>query len=102
VSDNDRRDLAAVRELEQLIRALGEEMAAWRRRAQQAEARLKEAESARRERSDRPAVNAEHVAALERENAELHTRLESARVRTQQLLDRMRFLRQQEQMGVDR
>jgi hypothetical protein len=101
VSDNDRRDLAAVRELEQLIRALGEEMAAWRRRAQQAEARLKEVESTRRERSDRP-VNAEHLAALERENAELHTRLESARVRTQQLLDRMRFLRQQEQTGVER
>jgi hypothetical protein len=102
VSDNDRRDLAAVRELEQLIRALGEEMAAWRRRAQQAEARLKESESTRRERSERPALNADQVAALERENADLHTRLEAARVRTQQLLDRMRFLRQQEQMGVER
>lgn len=102
MSDNDRRDLAAVRELEQLIRALGEEMAAWRRRAQQAEARLKEVESGRRDRTDRPVANPERLSALERENAELHTRLESARSRTQQLLDRMRFLRQQEQIGVER
>ena len=42
MSDSERPDLAAYRELEQLIRTLGDEMAAWRRRAHEAEAHLKE------------------------------------------------------------
>ncbi|MGH9421776.1 MAG: hypothetical protein ACRD3J_17490 [Thermoanaerobaculia bacterium] len=37
----------------------------------------------------------ERLERLELENAELHKRLETARARTRQILDRVRFLRQQ-------
>ncbi|MGH7719536.1 MAG: hypothetical protein ACREON_11935 [Gemmatimonadaceae bacterium] len=108
MSDNDRPDLAAVRELQVLIRALGEEMAAWRRRAQLAEAKLKEVQSAPPpppppvSRTPGAPVTPAQAALLEGENAELRTRLDSASGRTRQLLDRMRFLRQQHEAGVER
>jgi glutathione S-transferase len=111
VSDSARPDLAAFRELEQLIRALGDEMAAWRRRAHEAEARLKATE-ARLARQGSPAEQAppaapaaaaappdRSTAALQRENQELRLKLESARQRTKQLMDRVRFLRQQHEIG---
>jgi predicted nucleic acid-binding Zn-ribbon protein len=121
VSDSARPDLAAFRELEQLIRALGDEMAAWRRRAHEAESQLKatEARLARlATQTAAPAATGEGaapapataqpasagssgqlVAALQRENQELKLRLEAARQRTKQLLERVRFLRQQHEMG---
>jgi acyl-CoA synthetase (NDP forming) len=130
VSDSARPDLAAFRELEQLIRALGDEMAAWRRRAHEAESRLKAAESRLAKQGAQPAQAAgesaasaasatsatsaaaaaapraaptassnQLVAALQRENQDLRLRLETARQRTRQLLDRVRFLRQQHHMG---
>lgn len=102
MSDSVRPDLAALRELEQLIGALGDEMAAWRRRAHEAEARCRELEvrleSAESEESQ-PAGAATDV---ERENEELRRRLEAARIRTRQLLDRLRFLRQQHAQEVER
>jgi predicted RNase H-like nuclease (RuvC/YqgF family) len=105
VSDSERPDVAAFRELEQLIRALGDEMAAWRRRAHEAEARLKEltaaAERAAPPASDQAVTN-EQAMQLERENQELRQRLESARQRTKQLVERMRFLRQQHELGAER
>lgn len=106
MSDSARPDIAAFRELEQLIRALGDEMAAWRRRAHEAESRLKEAEArlARQSASDsQPAPAAPPApaasSALKRENEELRQRLEAARQRTKQLLDRVHFLRQQHELG---
>ena len=115
MSDSARPDLAAFRELEQLIRALGDEMAAWRRRAHEAEARLKATETrlARQASAPQPSApaaatvapalpavgNTQMVAALQRENQELRLRLETARQRTRQLLDRVRFLRQQHELG---
>lgn len=125
MSDSARPDLAAFRELEQLIRALGDEMAAWRRRAHEAEARLKASEARlARQSAEQPAAaragaspaasaataaragepaqsgsTSQLVAALQRENQDLRLRLEAARQRTKQLLDRVRFLRQQHQMG---
>ena len=117
MSDSARPDIAAFRELEQLIRALGDEMAAWRRRAHEAEARLKATE-ARVARQGPPAQAAsagaaatpaapsaasapatQANAALQRENQELRLRLEAARQRTKQLMDRVRFLRQQHEIG---
>ncbi|MGI8499005.1 MAG: hypothetical protein ACR2OG_15645 [Gemmatimonadaceae bacterium] len=104
MSDPERPDIHAFHELEQLIRALGDEMAGWRRRAQHAEAKLKEpATDAPRSgggggRGGRDAS----FTSLERENAALKTRLEAARKRTSALLDRMRFLRQQHGMGVEK
>lgn len=90
MSDSERPDLAAFRELAHLIGLLGEDMASWRRRAQTAEARVKELEA-----SGPPAKSSKSTAALDKENAELRARLKAARDRVQQLLDRAQFLRQQ-------
>lgn len=121
MSDSVRPDLAAFRELEQLIRALGDEMAAWRRRAHEAEASLKASDARLAREAPEPATDAravasagvasrgatqsadgssgQLVAALQRENQDLRLRLDAARQRTKQLLDRVRFLRQQHKMG---
>ena len=91
---------AAFRELEQLVRHLGDELAGFRRRALQAETRLKSAETelaAAAAESRAAAGEAPHprVAELERENERLRRRLDDATVRTRQMIDRVRFLRQQ-------
>ena len=84
---------AAVAELQQLVRYLGEELAAFRKRALGAEARLRTLE----ERVGAPGVHtAERVAELERENEELKQRLATAGEQARQMLDRLRFLRQQQ------
>jgi hypothetical protein len=91
VSDNARPEMAAFAELEQLVKHLGDELASFRRRALQAEARLKSLESI----GVKGVVSPERMQFLERENAGLSSRLEAARTRTQQMIDRVRFLRQQ-------
>ena len=93
MSDSERPDLVAFQELEYLIQALADEMAGWRRRAQEAEAKLKAAPT--------PSGKA-NAAALERENRELRERLEAARLRTKQLLEKLRFLRQQQEKEAHR
>ncbi len=98
MSDRARPDPAsalAFRELEHLVRNLGEELATFRRRAHAAEARLKAL-------GDTPAGDAsaeERVSTLEAENARLRARLEQATDRTRAMLDRVRFLRQQHVLG---
>ena len=102
MSDSVRPETIAFRELEQLVRHLGDELAGFRRRALLAESRLRELESEdsqpvmeqQRELSDR-------VTQLEHENAVLRGRLDSATARTKQMLDRVRFIRQQAQ-GAER
>ena len=91
MSDNARPEIAAFAELEQLVKHLGDELASFRRRALQAEARLKSLESS----GVKGVVSPERMQFLERENAGLSSRLEAARTRTQQMIDRVRFLRQQ-------
>jgi hypothetical protein len=98
VSDSERPDLVAFRELAHLIGQLGEEMAGWRRRAQTAEARVKELETA----GSAPSKGSRHAASLEKENAELRARLDAAKDRVKHLLDRTRFLRQQGEKGAAR
>ena len=102
---------AAFVELEQLVRHLGEELSAFRRRALQAEARLKTMEQERDARAQAEAAAAARadgapphprVAELKVENDELRRRLEVATTRTRQVLDRVRFLRQQQANGGDR
>ena len=90
-SDSERPELETFRELQRLVRHLGDELATFRRRALQAEARVKAFESA----PGGAPVNTERVERQEIENADLKKRLESARARTRQVLDRVRFLRQQ-------
>ena len=91
MSDSVRPEAAAFAELEQLVKHVGDELASFRRRALQAEARLKTLESA----GVKGVVSPERVHYLERENAGLTSRLDAARARTQQMIDRVRFLRQQ-------
>ena len=91
MSDSARPEKAAFGELEQLVKHLGDELASFRRRALQAEARLKSLEST----GVKGVVSPERVQFLERENAGLTSRLEAARARTQQIIDRVRFLKQQ-------
>ena len=91
MSDSVRPETTAFAELEQLVKHLGDELASFRRRALQAEARLKTLEST----GVKGVVSPERVQYLERENAGLTTRLDAARARTQQMIDRVRFLRQQ-------
>lgn len=78
-----------------LVRRLGDELASFRRRALQAEARVKELEAAL-------PVGGTRNADLVRENEELKARVEAATARTRQLLDRMRFVRQQHGKGGER
>ena len=87
-----RPDLAAFRDLAQLVRHLEDELASFRRRALSAEARVKELESV----TGGETVDA---AALKRENADLTARLDAAKARTQQLVDRVHFVRQQATKG---
>jgi len=91
VSDSVRPEIAAFAELELLVKHLGDELASFRRRALQAEARLKTFEST----GVKGVVSPERVQFLESENAGLTARLEAARAKTQQMIDRVRFLRQQ-------
>ena len=91
MSDSVRPEVTAFAELEQLVKHLGDELASFRRRALQAEARLKTLEST----GVKGVVSPERVQFLEKENAGLSNRLDAARARTQQMIDRVRFLRQQ-------
>ena len=96
-SSPERPEDAALLELEAVLRAVGEEMVALRRRAQVAEARIRELERGEQLKLDTlsAAPANERVSDLERENVELQGRLDSARERAAQLADRLRFLRQQ-------
>ena len=91
-SDNERPEVMAFKELGQLVHHLGDELASFRRRALHAEARVKELESA-------VPSGGKGSGELARENAELRARLDAATAKTQQLLDRVRFVRQQHGKG---
>ncbi len=98
MSDNERPEVLAYRELEQLVRHLGDELAGFRRRALVAEARVRELESE----ESQPEVKhqrelGDRLNQLEHDNAVLRGRLESATARTKAMLDRVRFIRQQAQ-----
>lgn len=94
MSDLEAPEAVAFRQLEQLVRHLGEELASFRRRAQAAEARVRVLETAVEQGGD--AASIERLRALEVENAELKGRVAYASDRTRQLLARVRFLRQQQ------
>jgi len=101
MSDNARPETIAFRELEQLVRHLGDELAGFRRRALLAESRLRELESEELQPVAHQLELSERVTQLEHENAVLRGRLDSATARTKQMLDRVRFIRQQAQ-GTER
>ena len=91
MSDSDRPEARAFHELEALVRALGEELAAFRRRAIAAETQLRESGHTPRG----PSASSDRVVELEAENQVLRARVSGAETRVRQMLDRVRFLRQQ-------
>ncbi|HEY2026579.1 MAG TPA: hypothetical protein VGG78_06190 [Gemmatimonadaceae bacterium] len=102
MSDSAQPDVAAFRELEMLVRHLGDELAGFRRRALLAEARLRELDSKSSGSSTRAQQRdlADRCANLEEENAALRTRVDVAAAQARQMLDRVRFIRQQTQGGA--
>jgi hypothetical protein len=103
MSDSVPPEIAAFRELETLVRHLGDELAGFRRRALLAEARLRELEGG----EVQPVMEqqrqlSERCTQLEHENAALKGRLDAASARTRQMLDRVHFIRQQTQASTDR
>jgi hypothetical protein len=92
MSSPARPDAKAFKELEALVRNLGEELSTFRKRAQTAETRLKGIAT----KGGGGDVHAEErVAQLEAENKKLRQRVDAAAERTRKMLDRVRFLRQQ-------
>ena len=94
MSDSVPLDVAVFAELEQLVHGLGEELASFRRRALQAEARLRSIEESTR---TGDLFSEERLEKAERENVDLNARLEGAAEQTRQVLAQVRFLRQQQQ-----
>ncbi len=93
MSNPVRPDIAAFEELQYLIYQVGEELSGFRKRAQQAEQRLKTIASGKPGAS--PLAAEERVAQLEAENARLRQRLATAEAQSAKMLDQVRFLRQQ-------
>ncbi|MDQ2891339.1 MAG: hypothetical protein M3R65_12420 [Gemmatimonadota bacterium] len=79
-------------QLERLVRRLGEELASYRKRALTAEARLRSVEE---DAARVSGTSPQRVLELERENADLGRRLAVSRTRTERMLARVRFLKQQ-------
>lgn len=92
MSANARPELKAFEELETVVRHLGEELAGFRRRALTAEAQLRDAGQAP---AGKKGPLAERLGELESENADLRARVSRAEERIRQMMERVRFLRQQ-------
>jgi hypothetical protein len=93
-SAGERPDLDALRELDEVLRHLTEELAGWRRRALSAESKV--AESSRFAEGD---GGAGRVQELEESNRGLERRLVTARSQVQEIIARLRFLEQQQGNG---
>jgi antirestriction protein ArdC len=98
-SDSEHPEQEAFRELAEHVRRLGHELETARHRAAIAERRLRDLGDGA---GPGGRVSAERVAELERENRELRARLAAAGERTRAVLERVRFLRQQHELGVPR
>ena len=93
----ERPDLAALSELEQLLKHLGDEVAGWRRRTLKAESELQEARSRGGVLAGPELLQSrQRVIELEVENQALRQRIESARERLQSLSSRLAFLETEE------
>jgi cell division protein FtsB len=83
----------AIDQLEAILRDVAEEVAGWRARALKAEAELKASGGASRKVVPPPAAPTDP--ALEAENKALRQRVEAARARVNDLLQRLSFLEEQ-------
>jgi hypothetical protein len=97
MSDNERPDQRAFEDLNTLVRHLADELAAFRRRALVAEARLKELEA--HEGGAPNLALASRSAELETENERLREKLAAVTGRARKMLERVKYLRQQTQAG---
>ncbi len=95
MSDNAQAEKRAIQELDVLVHHLAEELAGFRRRALTAEAKLKEMGEQEGGAASLELVN--RCSELEQENERLKTKLDAAMTRAKQMLDRVKFLRQQAQ-----
>lgn len=95
--DSARPEQAAFTELETLVRHLAAELASFRRRALKAEARLRELEGSGD--GDAEGETSGRVEELLQRNAALDAQVEKARERAEQMLERVRFMRQQARPG---
>jgi predicted nucleic acid-binding Zn-ribbon protein len=91
VSYDERPEFRALEELQEVLRHVTEELAAWRRRAQRAEGALGAGHDALAQR--------ERVMELEGANRDLAERVEAARSQVEDLVKRLQFL--EEQMAVE-
>jgi cell division protein FtsB len=83
----------AVDQLEAILRDVAEELASWRARALKAEGELKAAGGSGARKADPDAKS--RFADLESENKHLRQRVEAARTRVHDLLQRLTFLEEQ-------
>jgi predicted nucleic acid-binding Zn-ribbon protein len=96
-SNYERPDLAALSELEQLLKHLGDEVAGWRRRTLKAEAELQEARTRGGALAGPELLQVrKRVIELEVENQSLRQRMEGARERLHSLSSRLAFLETEE------
>lgn len=93
-SAGERPDLDALRELDDVLRHLTEELAGWRRRALTAESKV--ADATRFAEGD---AGAGRIQELEDANRGLERRLVTARSQVQEIIGRLRFLEQQQGNG---
>lgn len=91
MSHDERPEFQALEELQEVLRGVADELAAWRRRAQRAESMLSEGHDA--------VLNRERMLELEAENRETDERLAAARTRVEELLKRLQFL--EDQMALE-
>lgn len=87
----------ALRELEQLVHAMGDELASFRKRAQSAETRVKSLESAAH---GGDLFGEQRLGVIEAENTAIRARTQHAIERIRVLLAQLRFLRQQREQAV--
>lgn len=90
MSNEERPEFQALEELREVLTALSNELASWRRRALTAEAEQTQLQL------DADVVTArERLLGLQSENAELKQRLEAAHTKVSELISRLRFLEEQ-------
>ena len=97
----ERPDFRALDELEQLLRHVGEELAAWRRRSLKAEAELSEYRTKGTGPAGPELLQArQRVIEVEMENQQLRQRIEAARERVATIESRLTFLSQDREDGA--
>jgi hypothetical protein len=97
----ERPDFRALDELEQLLRHVGEELAAWRRRSLKAEAELQEFKTKGTGPAGPELLQArQRVIDLEVENQVLRQRIDAARERVASIESRLTFLSQDREDGA--